>query len=197
MKISKGDIESLLPQIAKERVYLEYVKKEVEQKVNNVKEEILKEFNNHPVTIEIEQGIYASNISGTLNGITNLYSFIGFEAGEKPIEPIRSELEKIGIKRLVSPNGSIIYKIDFPDAKDIFNVTPLPWAIGRSWAKGIETGISGLGFYIKQSRESRSGLGIQSKTQVRSGLRFKNTRYISAIIKKYGEEINKLNKLIL
>jgi hypothetical protein len=26
----------------------------------------------------------------------------------------------------------------------------MPWAAGRSWAKGIETGISGLGFYLRK-----------------------------------------------
>ena len=28
-------------------------------------------------------------------------------------------------------------------------MTPLPWAVGqRSWMDGIETGLSGLGFYL-------------------------------------------------
>ena len=39
---------------------------------------MIAKFLNHPVTIEIKGGIDASNISGTLSGITNLYSFIGF-----------------------------------------------------------------------------------------------------------------------
>ena len=197
MTVTKADITPLLSQIVRDRTYLEYVRQKIEGEVNDVKEEIIKEFDQHPVTVEIEQGIYASNISGTLNGITNLYSFIGFESGDRPIEPIRRELQKIGIKRKISPMGSIFYDIDFPTAEDIFNITPLPWATGRSWAKGIETGISGLGFYIKQARESRSGLGIQTENQVRSGARFKNTKYISSLIKKYAEQINKINKLIL
>ena len=70
----------------------------------------------------------------------------------------------------------------------------MPWAPGRSWAKGIETGISGLGYYLKVSRDSsRSGLGIQSPRKLRrKGTRFKNTSYISALIKKYRKEFENL-----
>jgi len=65
----------------------------------------------------------------------------------------------------------------------------MPWAKGRSWAKGIETGISGLGFYLlKSSENSRSGLGIQSPRKVRKRTRFKNVKYISDLIKRYGKE---------
>ena len=81
-----------------------------------------------------------------------------------------------------------------PDAKEIFAVTPIPWATGRSWAKGIETGISGLGYYLKVDRDnSRSGLGIQSPRKVRKkGVKFNNISYISALIKKYKKKFENL-----
>ena len=69
----------------------------------------------------------------------------------------------------------------------------MPWATGRSWAKGIETGISGLGYYLlKNTDSSRSGLGIQSPRKVRKKSKFKNTQYISALIKKYEKEFKNL-----
>ena len=73
----------------------------------------------------------------------------------------------------------------------------MPWATGRSWAKGIESGISGLGYYLKVSRDgSRSGLGIQSSKKVRAGgVRFKNTQYISALIKQYKKEFQNLKSI--
>ena len=73
----------------------------------------------------------------------------------------------------------------------------MPWATGRSWARGIESGISGLGYYLKVSRDSsRSGLGIQSPRRVRaSGVKFKNTQYISALIKKYKKEFQNLKSI--
>jgi hypothetical protein len=66
----------------------------------------------------------------------------------------------------------------------------MPWASGRSWAKGIETGISGLGFLLRKEG-GRSGKAIQSKNKVRSQ-RFQNTQYISALIKKYKKEFNNI-----
>lgn len=197
MKITSADLKPLIPLIAKQREYQQYANRGIEKEIEKIKKQIVEEFTKHPVTIEIEGGIGASNISGTLSGITNLFSFIGFDEGTNPIDPIKSELEKIGFSKTITPAGTIIYKIYFPTAEDIFNVTPLPWATGRSWAKGIETGLSGVGYYLKKTNNSRSGLGIQSKNQVRAGVRFKNVKYISALLKKYDAEVKNINKLIL
>jgi hypothetical protein len=194
MKIPRQDILEMLPKISKQMAYQNYAYKAIEKEIKKIKEEIIEEFNNHPVTIEIEGGTSASNISGTLNGLTNLYSYIGFDAGYDPLFPIRKELEKINITYAVLNNGAMVYKIDFPSAENIFKITPMPWAEGRSWARGIEQGISGIGYYLKISKNSRSGLGIQSKKQVRSGFRFKNTKYISALINKYKQKIQELEK---
>jgi hypothetical protein len=70
----------------------------------------------------------------------------------------------------------------------------MPWAPGRSWAKGIETGISGLGFYLRVQRDSsRSGLGVQTPKKIRkAGTKFRNTKYISEILKKYKKEFEAL-----
>lgn len=194
MKIPKEDILQMLPAISRQMVYQNYVYQQIEKEVFKIKDSIIEEFNNHPVTVEIDGGISASNISGTLNGLTNLYSYIGFDAGQDPIAPIKKELEKINITYTTLNNGTMVYKIDFPSAESIFKVTPMPWAEGRSWARGIEQGISGIGFYLKSVKNSRSGLGIQSQKQVRSGFRFRNTKYISALINKYKEKIQNLEK---
>jgi hypothetical protein len=155
---------------------------------------MIAEFLNHPVTLEIKGGISSSNISGTLGGATNLFSFIGFDSGSDPIDPIEKLLYSTNFRFIRTTRNSVEFEIDIPEAAEIFSVTPMPWAPGRSWAKGIETGISGLGYYLKVNRDnSRSGLGIQSSKRVRrSGSRFKNTQYISALIKKYQKEFANL-----
>ena len=137
--------------------------------------------------IEIKGGIAAKNLSGTLDNITNLFSFIGFDSTSDPTGDIESMLYKTEFKFDRYTNKSIEYSVYIPDAKEIFAATPMPWASGRSWAKGIETGISGLGYYLKVDREnSRSGLGVQSPRKVRKkGVKFNNISYISALIKKY------------
>lgn len=194
MKINQKDIDEISAQLPKQNVYLKFVYDAMEKEVQKIQAEIIQEFEQHPISKEIEEGISASNISNTLNGITNLYSFIGFDSGDRPLDAIRQELQKIKLKYNVGSRGELIFTIDFPSAKDIFRVTPLPWAIGRSWAQGIENGISGLGYYIKQKKNSRSGLGVQSDKQIRTGVRFKNTKYISELINKYNKKISDLSK---
>ena len=170
------------------------VRKFFQASFQKIKNRMIVEFLNHPVTLELKQGIGAKNISGTLGGVTNLYSFIGFEEGSDPTQAIEDILQQTNFQYLGPRGRSINFAYDLPSAEEIFSVTPMPWAPGRSWAKGIETGISGLGYYLKVSRDSsRSGLGIQSPRKLRrKGTRFKNTSYISALIKKYRKEFENL-----
>lgn len=160
-----------------------------------IKNKMIADFLNHPVTIEIKQGINSQNISETLGGATNLYSFIGFNSSsEDPTKDIENILQQTNFEFAKIMNNSIEFSIYIPDAKDVFDATPMPWAPGRSWAKGIETGISGLGYYLRVERDnSRSGLGVQSPRKIRkTGTKFKNTQYISALLNKYKKEFENL-----
>jgi hypothetical protein len=192
------DLLNLISEIKKSPEYRSKQREFIEKNFNLVKDKIIDEFENHPVTLEIAGGIAASNISGTLGGITNLFSFIGFDSGTDPLEPIRDLLNRSSY-RIVETGGSgsstIIF--DIPTAKDIFKVTPMPWALGRSWAKGIESGISGLGYYVKQIKNSRSGLGVQSENQIRTGVSFKNTKYISNLINNFEKNLKNLDNITI
>jgi len=185
MALDPNTINSLTKQIPK--VARPQIERQLRTAFQKVKNEMIAEFLNHPVTIEIKGGVAAKNISGTLDGITNLFSFIGFDSTSDPTGDIENMLYKTDFKFDRYTTRSVEYSVYIPEAKEIFAVTPIPWATGRSWAKGIETGISGLGYYLKVSRNnSRSGLGIQSPRQVRKkGVKFNNISYISALIKKY------------
>lgn len=167
-------------------------KKIFRKEFDSLKKEMIKEFLAHPVTLEISAGPGSTNISGTLNGYSNLFAFIGFTPGEDPIKPILEILENIDFRESSTSQKGIEYTVDMPQAKDVFLVTPMPWATGRSWSKGIETGISGLGYLLnKGGKSSRSGVAIQVKSKVRSGA-FSNTPYISALLKKYENKFKKL-----
>ena len=178
--------------------YVKYVKMIVRQEFEKVKRETINEFNNHLVTQEIEAGPNADNISRTLGGRGNLFSFIGFNKGDKPTVPIRQAFEDMTLtSTIVRRNGSSESQILYPSKDDIFKVTPMPWAEGRSWAAGIEQGISNLGQFLQKSTpESRSGAGIQSKNQV-SQAQFNKTPYISAIVKSLERKIKELNSSII
>jgi hypothetical protein len=180
--------KKLAPQVRPE------IRKLFQRSFQKKKNEMIAEFLNHPVTIEIKGGVNSTNISGTLGGGSgNLFSFIGFDSNDDPIEPILRILEQISFDYLNTSTKRINYRINLPSAKEIFAATPMPWATGRSWAKGIETGISGLGFYLrKETPNSRSGLGIQSPRKVRKKSKFKNIKYISDLIKRYEKEFSNL-----
>lgn len=194
-KLNPRKLEKLID-FRKSREYVVVAQKIITDKFNHIKREMIQEFNNHPITREIEAGPRASNISGTLQGQGNLFSFIGFDSGDKPTAAIRTMLEmKTFINSIVvQKNGSINNVVAYPSPIDIFAITPLPWAEGRSWAEGIEKGLSGLGFYLKvQSDKSRSGEAVQTEEKIRSA-KFSNTQYITSIIRNFEKKILILNK---
>jgi len=193
-RISKSKLANLTD-FRKSKEYTTYVKKTINVEFMRIKKQMISAFNSHPVTIEINGGSNASNTSNTLSGVGNLYSYIGFNKGDKPTLPILQKLETETFLSSVifSKNGTFRIVVNNPTADDIFNITPLPWAQGRSWAEGIEKGLAGFGLYLNQeSTFSRSGSGIQVKNKLRSG-KFKNVAYISKIIKDFEINIVKLN----
>lgn len=167
--------------------------------VEIAKSMLLDAFNDHPVTKEIDSGIKSENTSGTLNGEGNLFSFIGFFYGDNPTELIRKAFEEIKLE--VNGAGSNIeYTIVYPSAEVIFaKYSPMPWATGRSWARGIERGIPGLAYYLYpiESDKSRSTAAFQIESKLRGG-KFKNVKYITELIKNFEKqivtEIKRLNR---
>ena len=166
--------------------------KEATVQFKKIKAELINEFLNHPITKEIKEGPSASNTSNTLGGVSNLFAFIGFEEGDDPIDPIVKIFGSIDISFGGEIPMGAKFNISMPTALDIFVITPMPWASGRSWAQGIEKGISGLGYLLRRnSSASRSGEAVQSSVKIRSG-KFKNTPYISELIKKYSKKFSQL-----
>jgi len=171
-----------------------FLRKDIESRLIKefevLKREMLSDFDNHPVTRELEQKAGADPSSFVTVG--SLFGFIGFEKNDEPITIVR-EMLKTSYMAFIRTKGAIVdFKVYYPSKEELFDATPLPYATGRSWLKGIETGLSGLGRYLNvESDNSRSGGGIQGKGQVRSG-KFKNTKYISEILNNFLIKVNKL-----
>ncbi len=172
--------------------------KSITLQFNNIKRQMISEFLDHDVTKEIKAGPESQNISNTLGGYGNLFSYIGFYEGEDPTDPITELLEKTNIQFSRLIDGGAVWNIYMPAKEDIWEVTPMPWAEGRSWAKGIETGISGLGEYFytirREMPNSRSGSGLQLKSKLRRKNRFKNVKYITDLLKKYEKRFSELDE---
>jgi len=164
----------------------------VNKKFDNAQEVFLNEFDSSPVTEEIEAGPTAPNVSNTLGGVGNLFSFIGFNSMDNPIEELRSLIKNsFRISRKKSSN-SIRFEIEYPNLNKIKNVTRMPWENGNSWAVGIERGISGFSNYMyKKFNEGRSKEGLQSKNKIR-GSTFRTTKYISSMINNFVKNIEKM-----
>lgn len=158
------------------------------QKFKKMKEDMVKDFLSHPVTKEILAGPKASNTSGTLGGYGNLFSFIGFEFGSNPIQPIVDLLDQTRYDIGRIQNGKVQIYVEIPSKEQIFKATPLPWAPGISWAERMEIGLSGLGQYLNTPSDySRSGQGVQS-SKLQKGGAFKNTKYISDFINRWHKK---------
>tara|TARA_R100001086_G_C11829953_1_gene256391 strand:+ start:602 stop:1183 length:582 start_codon:yes stop_codon:yes gene_type:complete len=183
-------IKNQVPRVGKSAL-----KKEINTKFKKIKKEMIQEFLSLPVTQELLGGPDAPNISGTLGGVTSLFAFIGFDSGDQPIAPILNALERTQLQYLkeLKQTNKVggVFTVTLPTAEQIFSITPMPWAIGRSWAQGIETGISGLGFLLRKKGKGRSGVALQSRVKVRGG-RFRNTAYISSFIRKYEKRFQNL-----
>jgi hypothetical protein len=177
--------------------------KDVQQIAQKVKDEMIAEFLKHPVTKELLEKNTAQNYSQTLVGYGNLYSFIGFDYPEDPIVPILEVLNATKIDLRFNGNNLFLY-VKIPTPEDIWAVTPMPWADGRSWAKGIESGISGLNFYLSIQKagmkalrafeDSRSGAAIQSSKTISPSARYNPTQYISTLLKKYKTKFSSIGK---
>lgn len=169
--------------------------KTLEKKVEEMIDEMIREFISLPITKEILGGKNSSNISGTLGGYGNLFSFIGFPEGAQPIDPIMKLFQQTGYRLTgLTPRGTMKLTITLPSPADIFRVTPLPWAPGISWAQRMEVGLSGLGMYMDKSA-GRSGGGIQTPKALRKG-RFSNTPYISSFLKEWQRKFLEIDKAV-
>lgn len=157
---------------------------------------MIKEFINHPVTKEILAGSSSSNTSGTLNGYGNLFTFIGFNKGDDPIQPIIQLLNQTQYHFTnFDSRGGCTVNIEIPSADQIFRATPLPWAPGMSWAQRVEVGMPGFGQYMnKASDVSRSSAGIQTDNVIRGG-GFKNTKYVSDLINRWTRKFKTIGSV--
>lgn len=184
----------------KSKIHLDKsLNKEVERQGRNnferIKRDFISEFLSHSVTKAIE----GSGSSFGLVSYGDLRSFIGFSPGENPIAPIESILQNRLFVKYVNFNrrGVAKFFINVPSEEEIVEASPMPWAGGISWAKGIENGIPNFGKYLNRQglTTSRSGEGIQVKNDIRKS-KFTPKPYIFRMLQKYLKIFNKAGFLI-
>jgi hypothetical protein len=160
-----------------------------EELVDEFKDQLLDDFDNHIVTQELEEGPAAENISGTLPGLSrggNLFSFIGFNDGDNPTASIRSALKALvespdnafssSFAKGSPPSVIFTFRVKIPTLDEInaFMEDDALFPDGYSggfWLTDLEKGnLTGLSSYIYDEEfgayeQSRSGTGLQAKTR--------------------------------
>lgn len=182
-KINKQKIQK---EIFNNRAVKKMVRDIVQKELEKEKALFRADFESHPVTQELEGGENASNISGTLGGYGNLFSFLGFNKGASPTTPVKLLIQKILLDRNIkSTSNGFEVKVNIPSKEEFAAVSKLPWEGGRSWLLDMERGISGLGsFLYGRFVSSRSGGGIQSKYNY-SNRMFRPVKYFSQMYTKF------------
>ena len=182
-KINKKLIQK---EIFNNRAVKKMVRDIVQEEVEKEKALFQQDFESHPVTQELDGGENASNISGTLGGYGNLFSFLGFNQGADPTAPVKFLIQRITLDSNIQATGNgFRVRVNVPSKDDFGAVSRLPFEGGRSWLLDIERGISGLGAYLYgRFASSRSGTGIQSKYNY-ANKRFRNVKYFSGMYTKF------------
>ena len=174
------------------KIFKNLVRERVDRVFRKQNDAILAAFESNPITREIEAGPTASNSSGVLGGIGNLFSFIGFEAGADPISPLRKLLtNSIKVVSFRKKSNKLALRLVFtvPTREEIEAAAPLPWAGNDSWVTGIERGLSGLGRYLYAKdestfRSSRSGSAIEAKVEFRNPTTSAPAEYIGQMLEE-------------
>ena len=189
----KVNMRSVKKKVAQSKKLGRHMDQVAKKRFDHAKKQIIREFDSHSVTRELQAGPDASNLSDTLGGYGNLFSYMGFPTGLDPTVAVRNFLiNSIRLKR--SSKGTkldVNYDISIPSLQD-FNFATMPWESGKSWVSGIETGVSGFNYYMAKAAEaSRSGSAIQIDGKLRGRSSSSGLKYISRMLSNFKMRITK------
>jgi hypothetical protein len=199
-RVRKIDMVEINQQLAREPKMDRIARGRAVDRFDKAKSKLIEEYSNHPVTQEIIMGPRADNISNTLGGYGNIFSFFGFNAGDDPANKIYELLQSFRVKNRQKPakargKKSIIfsYPTTAPSYRELEAQTPLPWE-NKSWLTAVSAGLSGFGHYVsslkKRKRGSRSEYAVQSTKKFRTG-KFRTVSYFQ---KMYNNFIKNLGQ---
>lgn len=196
MARGKVNVKNVMKKIASSKKFQRKINVAVKEKINEAKKQLVRDFDSHPITAEIEAGASSNNSSGTLGGYGNLFSFIGFSTGSNPISPLRAIIQQAATVRrgkITSDKKGVklSFKVGLPSPAQIHAVTPMPWE-GGSWAEAMENGMSNFSYYMyKRFGGGRSGTGFQADHNLRSAI-FRPKAYVTQILNNFKENVRKI-----
>ena len=188
----KIDEKEINKKVLDSKQYRREAHKAAERRLQQEKSQMIEEFKSHPVTMELKAGEDGQNLSGTLGGYGNLFSFLGFSKGSDPTNEVLVFLQtSIQIKKEGKTSGLETEFIATAPTIDDFNFASMPWEGGNSWVKSIEKGISNFSYYMHKAHQaSRAGVGIQIENKIHSSAS-KPVRYMTTILNNFRKRLTK------
>lgn len=164
-----------------------------QKRAQKLKADFLTKFMEHEVTQDILNGMTNPKHNGLISPAPygNLYSFLGFEYPTNPIFKIYNFFEEnIDFQYTLMGFFNMQMTITIPSREEVFAISDdLPWADGAKWPEKVELGIPGIGYYFSIPGYGRSKGGFQRPDKIRGG-RWKNRKYISALIRDFEKQAN-------
>jgi len=183
------------------------MKEVLNEKFKEEKANLLKEFDQHPVTQELNAGPYAQSSFITTKNGGNLYSFLGFVEGIEPAKDLRNNLEagisKGQVRKEVVSKNKIVYTLEtrIPTIEELKRRGELLKWTTRSFIDVIEKGVNNFRRYLfddsgRLSSKSRSGPAIQVKHDIKNGrpAQVKPIPYITKLIENFKKNLRTFNK---
>lgn len=197
--LNRQIFEQLVAQQA-DRVITPAIAPIMEKKFKDEKKVLMEQFDSHPVTLELEAGpdYEGSGLVSTAHG-GNLFSFLGFNRGEKPVIWLRETLEKFVTKgRLtkekISDGFLYSYEIRVPSKREIYSRTRILEWTTRSFVDLVENGIPGFGRYIFdlfKIKHSRSKTGVEAKKPLRQPASSAKIPYVTLLLNSFRERFER------
>lgn len=185
--IRKSNVKEMMEEILDLPGLKAQIQAEIITRFGNLKNELLQNFDEHPVTQEVANPS-SENVSNTLGGYGNLHGFLGIPEGSNPVGAVRGVLEShVKMKKSITINkrsGVVTFSFTVPDLKDFSSAAPLEWDT-KNWVEGMERGLSGFQYFMNV-KKGRSGQGIQVRAGIR-GAQFKNRKYMSQLLNDFRQ----------
>ncbi len=184
------DIRKKIGETLKKPRYEAFARNAANARFIAAREAMLEEFDEHPVTEELQDGPEADS---DILSRGNLFSFLGFYEGTDPTVEVRDLLETTAMSpktKFLIGERQVTYQfqVKTPSIEEIYDKTPMPgkWS-SKSWVEAIEEGIGTFASYIYHVfiNKSKSGTGIQVDGKIGGSDVIPKTKYISRIIKNF------------
>lgn len=183
------------------------IKPKIQKRFEMAKDELLEEFDYHPVTQEIAAGPNAESFYIRTSAGGNLFSLLGFEADANPTEDLRKILEENITLRIQNTTKKSTAKgitwetpVMLPTLEEINDKvteeTPLSWSPTRAWTTLIEKGIPWFAHYLfdneRSLKGSRSGTAIQVEATIKNGRSpVPKIKYVSWLLSEFKKSLFK------